>query len=85
MNKINGDLFKVDEMYDELLRKNNILQKKARILKSEGRYSASSSGMCIKKQWFEKQGYTPTSPNSDSLRIFRLGTIVGEDIDKAVK
>jgi len=78
-------MYKIDEMYNDFLSKRNIVHKESRLAQSQGRYSASSSGMCIKKQWFQKQGYEPAIPDNSSLRIFRLGTMVGEDLEEAVK
>jgi CRISPR/Cas system-associated exonuclease Cas4 (RecB family) len=48
-------------------------------------YRASAAGHCFKKHWYAINGYEGTSVGSDrSKRLLRLGTIVHEDIEKAI-
>ena len=48
-------------------------------------YRASAAGHCFKKHWYSINGYEGTSTGSDrSKRLLRLGTIVHEDIEKAI-
>ena len=48
-------------------------------------YRASAAGHCFKKHWYTINGYEGTSVGSDrSKRLLRLGTIVHEDIEKAI-
>ena len=50
----------------------------------EDKYSASGAGQCIKKHWFKTHGFEESLPERRSNRLLRLGTIVHEDIQKAV-
>ena len=48
-------------------------------------YRASAAGHCFKKHWYSINGYEGTSTGADrSKRLLRLGTIVHEDIEKAI-
>ena len=48
-------------------------------------YRASAAGHCFKKHWYSINGYEGTSTGTDrSKRLLRLGTIVHEDIEKAI-
>ena len=50
-------------------------------------YSASSAGMCSRKIYYKSiERATKTEEiNSKTMRIFRLGTLVHEDLQKALK
>jgi CRISPR/Cas system-associated exonuclease Cas4 (RecB family) len=49
-------------------------------------YRASAAGHCFKKHWYAINGYEGTSVgNNRSKRLLRLGTIVHEDIQKAIE
>ena len=48
-------------------------------------YRASAAGHCFKKHWYAINGYEGKSSGDDrSKRLLRLGTIVHEDIEKAI-
>ena len=47
-------------------------------------YRASSAGHCFKKHWYAINGYEVGDMNDKSRRLLRLGTIVHEDIEKAI-
>ena len=48
-------------------------------------YRASAAGHCFKKHWYTINGYEGKSSGDDrSKRLLRLGTIVHEDIEKAI-
>ena len=47
-------------------------------------YRASSAGSCFKKHWFAINGYEGKELDEKSKRLLRLGTIVHEDIEKAI-
>ena len=48
-------------------------------------YRASAAGHCFKKHWYSINGYEGKSNGNDrSKRLLRLGTIVHEDIEKAI-
>ena len=70
--------------YDDYLSKinnnNQIIRDKIR----ETRFSASSAGQCSKKQWYERHHPELKQPfGKEILRLFHLGNLVGEDIDKS--
>lgn len=47
-------------------------------------YRASSAGHCFKKHWYAINGYEGKEMDEKSRRLLRLGTIVHEDIEKAI-
>jgi len=47
-------------------------------------YRASSAGHCFKKHWYAINGYEGKEMDEKSKRLLRLGTIVHEDIEKAI-
>lgn len=72
------------KMYDDFLEHKNKQHGKFRAkVYSEGQWSASSSGMCIKKHWFKGQGYEEEAFDKQKLRIFRLGTVMDQDFKDA--
>ena len=48
-------------------------------------YRASSAGHCFKKHWYSINGYEGKDIDEKSRRLLRLGTIVHEDIQKAIE
>lgn len=73
------------EAYNEYLQIDNKIKSTERELQAEGRLSASSAGLCAKKFWFQKNKYAKKDLDGKTLRLFRLGTLVGNDIEKAMK
>jgi len=49
------------------------------------KYSASGAGLCIRKHWYDYNGYDKKVSQADDLRRMRLGTVMGEDFDKAIE
>jgi len=76
-------MFDIIDIYNDYLVKKNKIKKISRKVESQGRFSASSAGLCAKKLWFQKNNYPSEEFQPDLLRLFRLGTIVGEDIEKS--
>ena len=72
------------EIYNDFLVKKDKLKKITRDVQAAGRFSASSAGLCAKKLWFQKNNYPYEPFKPDLLRLFRLGTIVGRDIEEAM-
>jgi len=71
---------------------NNYLKEKESINKSEYQkknpnkyYRASGAGHCFKKHWYTINGYEGKEVDERSRRLLRLGTIVHEDIQKAIE
>ena len=48
------------------------------------KYSASGAGMCKHKHWFDYNGYSKGKSKPQDIRKMRLGTILGQDFDKAM-
>ena len=48
-------------------------------------YRASAAGHCFKKHWYSINGYEGKGMDEKSKRLLRLGTIVHEDIQKAIE
>jgi len=48
-------------------------------------FSASSAGSCYKKQWYKLNEFESEPFDAKTKRLLRLGTIVHEDIEKALK
>jgi len=72
-------------IYNEFLYYSNTTHLEQRQLLKEGRFSASSAGLCAKKLWYERNEFEGEPFDNDTLRIFRLGTIVGDDLETAMK
>lgn len=73
----------IKNVYDKYLLEENDMKKMVRDSQSMGRLSASSAGLCAKKLWYQKHDVQPMQPDPESLRVMKLGTIVGYDFDKA--
>jgi len=68
--------------YDSYLLNKNKTDQRLRDSKKEDRYSASSSGQCSKKIWYEVNHPELKEPfDSRILRTFRVGNIIGDDMD----
>ena len=52
---------------------------------SQGKYSASGSGMCLRKHYYRKNNAEAIPIDDKSLRTMRLGTIFGRDIEEAME
>lgn len=71
--------------YDLYLKANDVSNQMTRASKSGKNMSASSAGLCAKKQWYDKNHPKLREPFSDqTLRIFQIGNLVGDDFDKAM-
>ena len=68
----------------------NYLNKKSGEYKEKNKdyidwFSASSAGSCLKKQWYKVNDIQESdTPNNESMRKMRVGTLVHEDFEKAV-
>ena len=73
------ELFKY--VYNEYIKKHS--EKNARP-QGEGYFRASSSGMCMRKNMYSFRNTKSTNPpNQDTMRVFRLGDLIHEDIQDA--
>jgi len=74
------------EIYNDYLTEKESINKLNYKKKNPNKYyRASAAGHCFKKHWYSINGYESTSTGDDrSKRLLRLGTIVHEDIEKAI-
>ena len=76
----------LSEIYNQYLSEIESDNKSKYQEKNPGKYyRASSAGSCFKKHWFAINGYEGKELDEKSRRLLRLGTIVHEDIEKAIK
>ena len=75
-------MISLPEIYDSWLRKKNIEESDKH--GKSGMFYASSTGGCIKKTLYTQQATQGSEFNSKTLRVFRLGELVHEDIQRAV-
>lgn len=74
------------EIYDNYLLNNNKLHQKKRYDGKEKWFHASSSGMCARKHYFQHiAGVKPKQVGSDTMRLFRLGDLIHNDIQDALR
>ena len=76
-------MINIEEMYaSELDREQLINRNKYR--NHEGWFSASSAGSCFKKLMLRREGKQEPKMDNRVMRLLRLGTIVHEDIQRAI-
>tara|TARA_R100000781_G_scaffold2704_3_gene4252 strand:+ start:1202 stop:1930 length:729 start_codon:yes stop_codon:yes gene_type:complete len=76
----------VQKVYDDWIRNKNDIHYKKRYEGNEEWFHASSSGMCMRKHYFQHvTGIKPEPFTDDTLRLFRLGDLVHGDIQEAVR
>ena len=72
-------------IYNEYIANRNKLHQKKRYDGHEKWFHASSSGMCMRKHYFQHVAKVSPKPiDKDTLRLFRLGDLVHEDIQDAL-
>ena len=69
-------------LYDQWLEKKRIEDNKKH--KADGWFYASSAGLCMKKAIAQAMDIEGKLPDPDSIRLFRLGTLLHKDIKKAL-
>ena len=75
----------IQKIYDDWLRKNNDLHQKKRYEGKEEWFHASSSGMCMRKHYFQHVAdIEPKEIDENTMRLFRLGDLVHNDIQEAL-
>ena len=70
----------IDVVLEQKAEQNN----QDRIKESEGRYSASGAGLCMRKQYYQKHNAPRDKHDKIGLRTMRLGTVYGEDVQNCV-
>jgi CRISPR/Cas system-associated exonuclease Cas4 (RecB family) len=75
----------IQKIYDDWLRKGNDLHYKKRYEGNEEWFHGSASGMCMRKHYFQHIAKVkPTPVDENTLRLFRLGDLVHNDIQEAL-
>ena len=77
----------VVDVYNKYIKYKNDKNREERYEGNEHWYHASGAGSCSRKLYFESvEQVKPTNPmNEDTLRLLRLGTIVHDDLEKALE
>ena len=77
----------VVDVYNKYIKYKNDKNREKRYEGNERWYHASGAGSCSRKLYFESvEQVKPTNPmNEDTLRLLRLGTIVHDDLEKALE
>ncbi|BCV02672.1 MAG: hypothetical protein CM15mV56_070 [uncultured marine virus] len=79
-------MLNIQKIYEDWLRKGNDLHQKKRYQGKEKWFHASSAGMCVRKHYFQHVADVQPKPvDDDTMRLFRLGDLVHEDIQNALK
>ena len=75
----------LEVIYDDYL--NDLQDKRSEevYVGHEDKYNASSAGQCFKKHWYKTNKYEGTPIDQRTNRLFRLGTLVHEDIQLAIE
>ncbi len=73
------------EIYNRYITVKNEEKAAVRNKNNHKKYSASGAGLCIRKHWYDYNGYDKKQSQADDLRRMRLGTVMGEDFDKAIE
>ena len=72
------------DIYNKYIRYKNEANQIIRSADAKDQYSASGAGMCIRKHWYGINNYERKTKDDRSLRLLRLGTVLGRDFDKAI-
>jgi len=77
---------KLNEVYDSYLRKKNHSKSASRYVGMEEWFHSSRAGLCHRKHFFGSiQKVKGSELSEDTLRIFRIGELIHEDIQEAVR
>ena len=74
------------DIYHQWLRDKNESHRKKRYEGYDEWFHGSASGMCMRKHYFQHvAGVKPKEVDDDTLRLFRMGDLVHEDIQDALR
>tara|TARA_R100000656_G_scaffold118818_1_gene92561 strand:+ start:1116 stop:1841 length:726 start_codon:yes stop_codon:yes gene_type:complete len=76
-------MINVEEIYASELDREQLINR-TKYKNHEGWFSASSAGSCFKKLMLRREGKQEPKMDNRVMRLLRLGTIVHEDIQKAI-
>ena len=77
-------MINVEEIYASELVREQVINR-SKYINHEGWFSASSAGSCFKKLMLRREGKQEPQMDNRVMRLLRLGTIVHEDIQRAIK
>jgi len=77
-------ILNIPKIYDEYLKHIQVEERK-KIEKMPGYYSIGNSGLCFLKQLYKEKGYEPEPFDEKTLRVFRIGTLLHQDIQNAIR
>lgn len=80
-----SDTINITEIYNSYLRAVRKEQQEDEYHKDSRWFNISNAGMCLLKHWFKQEGVEPEPMSDDSARLLRLGTLVHDDIQEALK
>jgi len=79
-------ILELTKIYNDYLKEKESVNKSKYQKKNPNKYyRASGAGHCFKKHWYTINGYEGKEVDERSRRLLRLGTIVHEDIQKAIE
>jgi len=75
----------IKEVYDKYIADKNEANRQKRYVGNEKWFHASSAGMCMRKHYFKNvAGVEPSPIDDNTMRLFRMGDMVHEDIQDAL-
>tara|TARA_R110002012_G_scaffold266872_1_gene450488 strand:- start:477 stop:1211 length:735 start_codon:yes stop_codon:yes gene_type:complete len=75
----------IKDIYDKYIADKNELNRQKRYVGKEQWFHASSSGMCMRKHYFQHVAKVKPNPiDANTMRLFRIGDMVHEDIQDAL-
>ena len=78
-------MLNLQKIYDDYLLNKNEVHRKKRYEGKEEWFHASSSGMCMRKHFQHIAHVKPKPVDEDTMRLFRLGDLIHEDIQDALR
>ena len=75
-----------EKLYGDFIDAQNEENRQERYVGKENYYRASSSGFCSRKIYYESIEQAPQTdiPKKANMRIMRLGTVIHDDLQKAL-
>ena len=75
----------IKQVYDKYIANKNEANRQKRYVGNEDWFHASSSGMCMRKHYFQHIAKVkPTPVDDDTMILFRMGDMVHTDIQDAL-
>ena len=77
-------ILNIEKIYHEYLLRVNT-KERLKISKMPGYYSIGGAGSCFLKQMFKVESYKAEPHDEKTIRYFRLGKLIHDDLEKAIK